>query len=43
MKLLGEFSFYIWRNRINFPVKMRVFPFAREVGLVSLLIFELLS
>ena len=37
MKLLGVFSSYILRNRINFPVKMPVvgFLFTRNAGLAS--------
>jgi len=34
-KLLGEFSSYVMRNRINFQVKMGIFPFKRNAQLAS--------
>lgn len=33
--LMKDFSDYVFENRINFPVKMGVFPFTRNTNLVS--------
>lgn len=35
MKLLNEFLSYVMRNRINFPVRMGVFPFTCNAQLTS--------
>ena len=35
IKLWDEFSSYVMRNGINFPVKMRVFPFTHNAQLAS--------
>ena len=33
--LMKEFSIHVMKNLINFPVKMGVFPFMRDVDLRS--------